>query len=117
MGESIDSKTLDEMPLETILEMVKDPEAKDEILEVAAERLEEIIEQTPAADTLDNSEVTTISKLPIEKIIDMAKDPNADEVVLEMAVKKIKEVQEQKESSGIEKKQREHWENIANGNP
>eukprot|EP00091_Calanus_sinicus_P010714 TRINITY_DN24710_c0_g1_i1.p1 TRINITY_DN24710_c0_g1~~TRINITY_DN24710_c0_g1_i1.p1 ORF type:complete len:160 (+),score=52.93 TRINITY_DN24710_c0_g1_i1:440-919(+) len=76
-------KEVTSMPIEIVLEMAQDPEAKEEVLNIAVIKLEEAIEEK-------------MSELPLEDVLEMAKDPNADDHVLEMAVKKIAEAQDVK---------------------
>ena len=78
--------------MEDLLEMIKNPETENSVLEVAVERLEEAIEEAPT-EVKSIDVVEDMAKMPIETILDMAKSPEADGQVLEMAVEKIKEVQ------------------------
>merc|ERR1719228_1596876 len=68
-----------ELPMEILLEMAKDPEVTEEILDVAVVRLEETIEET-------------VAELPLEEVLEMVKDPEVKIPILEMAVEKIKDV-------------------------
>ena len=84
-----------ELPMEILLEMVKEPETKNSILEVAVERLEEVIEEAQLeTDNVDEGVLENMAELPLDTILDMAKDPEAEIPVLKLAVEMIKEVQE-----------------------
>jgi len=96
---AVENKLAKAIPIEILLEMAKDPEASEPILEIAMDRLKEIKEDNAESDKEDNQveNKPDTSNIPLEIILDMAKDPEAEKPILEFAMEKIKEVLEQKE--------------------
>merc|ERR1712106_30142 len=101
-SEPDDKVSLSELPLEMVLEMAKDTNAEENILEMAVEKIEERREKIKeiqelngqSEDANETDDLVSISELPLEMVLEMAKDPKAEETILEMAVEKIKEVRE-----------------------
>merc|ERR1712106_1200085 len=97
-----DKVSLSELPLEMVLEMAKNTNAEENILEMAVEKIEERREKIKeiqelngqSEDANETDDLVSISELPLEMVLEMAKDPKAEETILEMAVEKIKEVRE-----------------------
>merc|ERR1712123_98504 len=96
--ENTDAVVFEDMPLESILDMAKDPEASSQVLEIAVEKIKEVAVLNDMSDSNEN----LANALPMEVLLDMAKDPVADEQILEVAVEKIKDIQGQNEVSGNE---------------
>merc|ERR1711892_1479014 len=93
-NETDDLVSISELPLEMVLEMAKDPNAEETILEMAVEKIKEVQVLNGQSKDADESDLVSISELPIEMVLEMAKHPKADGHILEMAVEKIKGVQE-----------------------
>jgi len=93
-NETDDLVSISELPLEMVLEMAKDPNAEETILEMAVEKIKEIQVLNGQSEDADESDLVSISELPLEMVLEMAKHPKADGHILEMAVEKIKGVQE-----------------------
>merc|ERR1712106_283020 len=93
-NETDDLVSISELPLEMVLEMAKDPNAEETILEMAVEKIKEVQVLNGQSKDADESDLVSISELPIEMVLEMAKPPKADGHILEMAVEKIKGVQE-----------------------
>merc|ERR1712128_208557 len=101
-SEADDKVSISALPLEMVLEMAKDTNAEENILEMAVEKIQERREKIKeikelngqSEDTNEADDLVSISELPLEMVLEMAKDPNAEGHILEMAVEKIKGVQE-----------------------
>merc|ERR1719228_1500665 len=65
------------MPTDILLEMAKDPDAGENILEVAMERLKEELQDKSIESHVKPEIQTNISDMPLEMILEMAKDPEA----------------------------------------
>merc|ERR1711892_1194272 len=97
-----DKVSISALPLEMVLEMAKDTNAEENILEMAVEKIEEKREKIKEIQELnghsegadETDDLVSISELPLEMVLEMAKNPKAEETILEMAVEKIKEVRE-----------------------
>jgi len=88
------------IPMEILLEMAKDPEVSEPILEITKDRLKELQDDNTQNEKEDIGSKNT-SQIQLEVILDMAKDPEAGEPILEMAMSKIKDVLEEKEDESI----------------
>merc|ERR1711874_733422 len=82
-----------ELPLEEVLEMAKDPEAKLPVLEMAVEKIKDVqVPQELGGPPIDKE----VMELPTEILLEMAKDPEANEEMLEAAVVRLEETIEEK---------------------
>merc|ERR550519_150665 len=71
-----------ELPTNILLEMAKEPEANEGLLEAAVVRLEETIEEK-------------VEELPLNEVIEMLEDPDVAIPIIEIAVEKIAEAKEE----------------------
>ena len=76
------------LPLDTILDMAKDPEAEIPVLKLAVEMIKEVQE----VNDLSESNESLAQALPIEVLLEMAKDPEAKEEILQVAVDRLEKV-------------------------
>jgi len=94
---------MSDMPLEIVLEMSKNPETEEPVLEMAIDKIEEAIEikenipdNKPSLNEVKNE---LAEAMPLEILLEMAKDPKASEPILEIVMERLKEQQELCEES------------------
>jgi len=84
---------MSKLPLETIIDMAKEPEANEVVLEMAVKKIKEAQQENEISEYAPPSE--SLGKtLPMEILLEMAKDPNVKEQILEMAMERLKELNE-----------------------
>merc|ERR1712106_117469 len=85
-SEPDDKVSISALPLEMVLEMAKDTNAEENILEMAVEKIQERREKIKeikelngqSEDINEADDLVSISELPLEMVLEMAKDPNAE---------------------------------------